>query len=252
MLGIIGGSGVEEITELADSVEEKTVNTEYGFVNVSFLKIKSKDVVFIPRHHKGHTTPPHKINYKANIKALKDCGVDQIISTNAVGSINMQMPPGSIVLADDFLDFTVLRDRTFFDNQVVHIDMSEPYCPRLRKAIFDNQSQDSPVIPHGTYVCTEGPRFETPAEIKMFKIIGGDIVGMTGLPEAVLAREMGICYETICVVSNFGTSISQTKLTFEEVGEIMAQKKDDLLALIYRTILSLDDDYDCDCHHAVE
>ena len=130
--------------------------------------------------------------------------------------------------------------------------MSEPYCPRLRKAIFDNQSQDSPVIPHGTYVCTEGPRFETPAEIKMFKIIGGDIVGMTGLPEAVLAREMGICYETICVVSNFGTSISPTKLTFEEVGEIMAQKKEDLLALIYRTILSLDDDYDCDCHHAVE
>jgi 5'-methylthioadenosine phosphorylase len=251
LLGIIGGSGVYEITELADSKEDITVDTEYGSVVVTMLNIESKKVAFISRHHKGHKTPPHMINYKANIQALANCGVDQIISTNAVGSINMEMPPGSIVLPDDFLDFTVLRDRTFYDNEVHHIDMSEPYCPRLREAILEN-GEDEKIIPHGTYVCTEGPRFETPAEIKMFKIIGGDLVGMTGLSEAVLAREKGICYETICVVSNFGTSISPDKLSFEEVAEIMEEKKHALLGLIHRTILSLDDDYDCDCHHALE
>lgn len=250
MLGIIGGSGVYEITEFADSIEEKIVNTEYGSVEVSLLNIKSKKIAFISRHHKGHKTPPHMINYKANIQALKDCGVDQIISTNAVGSANLKMPPGSIVLVDDFLDFTVLRERTFFDNEVVHIDMSEPYCPRLRHAIEENAL--NPIINHGTYVCTEGPRFETPAEIKMFKKIGGDVIGMTGLPEAVLAREKGICYETICVVTNYATSISPNKLTFEEVEEIMSLKKEELLGLIYRTICSLDDDYDCDCHHSIE
>ncbi len=251
MLGIIGGSGVYEITDLADSVEVKTVSTEYGSVDVSILEIDSKKVAFISRHQLGHKTPPHMINYKANIQALKNCGVNQIIATSAVGSINLEMPPGTFVLVDDFLDFTVLRDRTFYDNEVRHIDMSEPYCPRLRELILSCSDEKETIIDHGTYVCTEGPRFETSAEIKMFQIVGGDVVGMTGLPEVVLAREKEICYQTICIVSNFGTSISENKLTFEEVAEIMEEKKEALLTLLHNIILKLDEDFECDCLNAL-
>ena len=246
MIGIIGGSGVEEISELADATETKVVETEYGSVEVSLLSIGDKTVAFIPRHSKGHTCPPHKINFKANIMALKEIGVNQIMATNAVGSLDIDIGPGSIVLPDDFLDFTVNRDRTFYDNEVIHIDMTEPFCNRLRGAILANSDcVNGPVVDGGTIVCTEGPRFETPAEIKMFGILGGSIVGMTTLPEAVLAS-------SIAVVSNYSTSISPTKLNTEEVLEIMAQKKEELIDLLFNTINELPTDYYCDCQHVLD
>ena len=253
MIGIIGGSGVEEIGELADSIEKKTVDTEYGSVQVSLLTIGDETVAFLPRHSEGHTCPPHKINFKANIMALKDLGVNQIIATNAVGSLDLDIGPGSIVLPDDFIDFTVNRDKTFYDDKVVHIDMTEPFCNRLRGVILSNsQSVNGPVVDGGTIVCVEGPRFETPAEIKMFSILGGTIVGMTTLPEAVLAREKEICYAPIAVVSNYSTSISPTKLTMEEVYEIMDQKKGELIDLLFNTIKGLSKECDCDCHHVLD
>ena len=252
MIGIIGGSGVYELTEMADSVEKKTVDTEFGSVEVSLLSIEDKTVAFLPRHAEGHSCPPHKINFKANIMALKNLGVTQILTTNAVGSLDLDLGPGSIVLPDDFLDFTVLRDRTFYDEEVVHIDMTEPYCPRLREALMKNSNCISGnMVNGGTMVCTEGPRFETPAEIKMFSIIGGTIVGMTSLPEAVLAREKEMCYASISVVSTYCTSISPDKLTMDEVFEIMEIKKEELVKLLYNTIISLEED-DCDCHHALD
>ena len=159
MIGIIGGSGVEEISELADATETKVVETEYGSVEVSLLSIGDKTVAFLPRHSKGHTCPPHKINFKANIMALKEIGVTQIMATNAVGSLDLDIGPGSIVLPDDFLDFTVNRDRTFYDNEVIHIDMTEPFCNRLRGAILANSGcVNGKVVDGGTIVCTEGPR----------------------------------------------------------------------------------------------
>lgn len=253
MIGIIGGSGVEEISELADSIEKKIVDTEYGSVEVSLLTIEDKTVAFLPRHSAGHTCPPHKINFKANIMALKEIGVSQIMATNAVGSLDIDVGPGSIVLPDDFLDFTVNRERTFYDDEVIHIDMSEPFCNRLRGAILANSDCiDGNVVDGGTIVCTEGPRFETPAEIKMFSILGGKIVGMTTLPEAVLAREKGMCYASIAVVSNYSTSISKDKLGVEEVYEIMSAKKDELIDLLFNTIKELPTDYDCECHHALD
>lgn len=252
MIGIIGGSGVYEITDMADSVEMKTVDTEYGSVEVSLLDIDGKTVAFLPRHSAGHSCPPHKINFKANIMALKTLGVSQIMATNAVGSLDLDIGPGSIVIPDDFLDFTVHRDRTFYDNQVIHIDMSEPYCNRLRNALLSNSDcVKGGLVDGGTHVCTEGPRFETPAEIKMFKIIGGTIVGMTTLPEAVLAREKEMCYASIAIVSNYCTSISPTKLGVEEIFEIMEIKKEELISLLFNTIKDLPEDYDCDCHHAL-
>lgn len=253
MIGIIGGSGVYELSEMADNVEKKIVETEFGSVEVSLLSIAGKTVAFLPRHSEGHSCPPHKINFKANIMALKNLGVNQIISTNAVGSLDLDLGPGSIVLSDDFLDFTVCRDRTFYDDEVVHIDMTEPFCPRLREALMNNSdSVDGKMVNGGTLICTEGPRFETPAEIKMFSIIGGTIVGMTNLPEVVLAREQEMCYASIATVSNYCTSISPDKLTIDEVFEIMEVKKEELINLLYNTIKYLPEDYDCDCLHALD
>lgn len=248
MIGIIGGSGVYEITQKADSSTSKIIKTDYGEVEVSILDICGKKVAFIPRHASGHSIPPHKINYRANIDALKNVGVTKIIATNSVGSMNTEMPPGSFVIPDDFLDFSQDRVKTFYEDKVVHVDVSEAYCPSLRDVL--DKSGD--VILGGTYVCTEGPRFETPAEIKMFKMLGGDLVGMTGVPEVTLAREREICYNSICIVSNYASGISDTELTIDEVFEMLSEREADLLELIYNFIKNVDDSADCACNHALD
>ena len=239
MIGIIGGSGVYEITEKADKCENKLVKTDYGDVEVSILDIFSKKVAFIPRHASGHSIPPHKINFRANIDALKNVGVTKIIATNSVGSMNLDMVPGSFVIPNDFLDFSQDRKKTFYEDKVVHIDVTEPYCPYLKEVLAKS-------------VCTEGPRFETPAEIKMFKMLGGDLVGMTGVPEVTLAREREICYNSICIVSNYASGISKDELTIDEVFEMVKEKESDLLELIYNFIKNVDDSYDCTCNHALD
>lgn len=248
LIGIIGGSGVYEITHKADSCTEKLIKTDYGDVEVSILEIFGKKVAFIPRHAAGHSIPPHKINFRANIDALKNVGVTKIIATNSVGSMNEDMPPGSFVIPDDFLDFSQDRVKTFYEDKVVHIDVTEAYCPSLRDVL----AESGDVILGGTYVCTEGPRFETPAEIKMFKMLGGDLVGMTGVPEVTLAREREICYNSICIVSNYASGISPDELTIDEVFEMVAKKEHELLELIYNFIKNVDDDTDCMCNHALD
>lgn len=248
LIGIIGGSGVYEITQKADSCTEKLVHTDYGDVEVSMLEMFGKKVAFIPRHAAGHSIPPHKINFRANIDALKNVGVTKIIATNSVGSMNEDMPPGSFVIPDDFLDFSQDRVKTFYEDKVVHIDVTEAYCPSLRDVL----AQSGDVILGGTYVCTEGPRFETPAEIKMFKMLGGDLVGMTGVPEVTLAREREICYNSICIVSNYASGISPDELTIDEVFDMVAKKEAELLELIYNFIRNVDDGADCMCNHALD
>jgi 5'-methylthioadenosine phosphorylase len=248
MIGIIGGSGVDEIIEKGTDLSKKTFDTPYcENVEISFFKVGDKKVAFLPRHAEGHSLPPHKINYKANIFALKKAGINQIIATNSVGSLNKEMPPGSIVLPDDFIDFTSQREKTFYNDEVVHVDVTEPYCNRLRKILSNNGN----TIDHGVYVCTEGPRFETPAEIKMFSKVGGDLVGMTGLPEVVLAREKEICYSSICIVSNFAVSISENKLTIDEFYDIIKTKQNEVTNLIFNSIADIPNDFDCDCLHAL-
>jgi 5'-methylthioadenosine phosphorylase len=248
MIGIIGGSGVYEITQKADSSTSKIIKTDYGEVEVSILDICGKEVAFIPRHASGHSIPPHKINYRANIDALKNVGVTKIIATNSVGSMNTDLPPGSFVIPDDFLDFSQDRVKTFYEDKVVHVDVSEAYCPSLRDVL--DKSGD--VILGGTYVWTEGSRFETPAEIKMLKMLGGDLVGMTGDPEFTLAREREICYNSICIVSNYASGISDGELTIEEVFEMVSEREADLLELIYNFIKNVDDGADCACNHALD
>lgn len=248
MIGIIGGTGIYEIVEMGKEIKTKVIETPYGkSPEISVFKLHDKDVVFMPRHAKGHEYPPHMINYRANIHAMKQMGVERIIATNAVGSLEVSLKPGDFLVPHDFLDFTKVREFTFYDTKTVHIDITEPYCHDLRNILISSNE----VVENGVYVCTEGPRFETAAEIAMFKQLGGTVVGMTGIPEVILARELEICYASICMVSNYAASISPTKLTIEEVFEVVEQKKDDLVKLISDAIAKTPAERKCPCSYAL-
>jgi len=251
-IGLIAGSGIED---LYDDIapRPRTVDTQYGEAQAWLLDADGREVVFLPRHGKGHSVPPHRINYRANIRALAALDCRCVMATNAVGSMNLNMGPGDFVIVDQFLDFTKQRPLTFFDGDdgvVRHVDMTEPYCPRVREALRESGEARLGGVLHvaGTYLCCEGPRFESPAEIRMFQQLGADVVGMTGIPELVLAREAGLCYATVCVVSNWAAGISDAPITHEEVVAIMDARQADLHALLRATIATLTDDPDCACH----
>lgn len=218
-IAIIGGTGFEKLFKDGRSLRVKTI---YGTVPPIFIgTADDRKVAFLPRHGADHSVPPHRINYKANLHALYKLGVEQIISTNAVGAINGDFQPGDLVIPHDFIDFTRSRPATFYDNApVTHIDMSQPYCPEMRRLLTQTaRGRKLQVRDKAVLVCTEGPRYETPAEIEMFRRLGSDIVGMTGCPEAVLAREREMCYATICYVSNMAAGMQQ-RLSALEVSKV--------------------------------
>jgi 5'-methylthioadenosine phosphorylase len=215
---IIGGSGFYSIPGCTLK-EKRHISTKYGDVTIFIYADKAgAEFAFLPRHGEGHTCAPHKINYRANIMAMKQAGVERIIAVSSVGSLRAFIRPGDFVLLDQFIDFTKSRPSTFYDeNEVVHVDMTEPFCPDLRKCLLAAKPAGVKVHEKGTYVCAEGPRFETPAEIRAYSAMGGDVVGMTLVPEVVLARELGMCYAGIAVVTNYAAGISKTALSHEEV-----------------------------------
>jgi len=249
-LAIIGGTGVYDPRILSNIREEK-VTTPYGEIRVTIGTYEGEEVAFLPRHGKNHSVPPHLINYRANIAGLKKLGVERVIATTAVGSLNPNMKPGDFVLVDQFLDFTKGRPSTFFEGGsegVVHTDFTEPYCPELRSILLKAaQGLNLTVHNGGCYVCTEGPRFETPAEIRMFAKLGGDLVGMTNVPEVVLAREAGLCYATVSMVTNFAAGISNTPLTHEEVLQMMAANAENLKRLVMATLPAIPRERHCTC-----
>ncbi|MGM0652713.1 MAG: S-methyl-5'-thioadenosine phosphorylase [Bacillota bacterium] len=249
-VGIIGGTGVYNQSLFSDS-DQITVDTAYGAVAMMKCNYKERMVYFLARHGGGHSVPPHKINYKANIAALKQVGADKIIATAAVGSLNKAMPPGSMVVIDQFIDLTRQRPLTFFEGDnglVVHTDFTEPYCSEIRQAILKaGQNSNQKLLEGGCYVCTEGPRFESPAEIKMMKQWGGDLVGMTNIPEAVLAREAGLCYATIALSTNYAAGISAKPLTHQEVLDIMDRVKPGLDRLLTACLENIKPEHSCSC-----
>ncbi|HBX22382.1 MAG TPA: S-methyl-5'-thioadenosine phosphorylase [Desulfotomaculum sp.] len=251
-IAIIGGTGVYDPNILSD-IGEETVETPFGRVKVQVGTYKGKKVAFMARHGEDHSVPPHLVNYRANIYGLRLLGVKNVFATAAVGSLNMGMEPGNFVFMDQFLDFTKSRHQTFVEQGVVHLDMTDPYCPRLRGVLREAAEKNS-LRYHtaGTYVCTEGPRFETPAEIRMLRQLGGDLVGMTSVPEVVLAREAEICYATIAMVTNFAAGISKTKLSHQEVVDIMNENVHNLRKLVMDAIDALDEDAPCECQVPLE
>ncbi len=252
-IAIIGGTGVYS-PELFTDATTMSVQTPYGAASILRASYKHNEVFLLERHGAGHTTPPHQVNYRANIWALKELSVDRVIGTAAVGSMNTSMPPGSFVVLSDFMDFTKSRTTTFFENNkgVVHVDMTEPYCPQVREALISACRKLSlPFSPEGVYACFEGPRFETKAEIKMFQSLGADVVGMTNVPEVVLAKEANLCYGTVAMVTNFCTGISKTPLSHHEVLNTMQSMSDNIRSLILLAVDEMSTTRRCSCSTSV-
>lgn len=249
---IIGGTGVYDAQRLKNN-EQQTMETPFGKTVYTLGEYGGDTVVFLPRHGEGHHLPPHQVPYRANLYALRELGVTEIYATAAVGSVHKNLPPGSLVVVDQFLDFTKSRPVTFFEdgNPVTHVDMTDPFCGRLRKKLAKSAAEQSlPIVYGGTYVCTEGPRFETSAEIRMFDRMGGDVVGMTAVPEVVLAKELGMCYASVAMVTNYCSGITGDVLTHQEVLDVMSENVHRIRDLFFHTLLAPDPDESCTCRTA--
>ena len=234
-IAIIGGTGIYS-PEALQGFEEKVIDTPYGQALCNIGELAGNQVVFITRHGVGHKTAPHKVNYRANIWALKSLGTEEIFATTAVGSLNPEMKAGHFVVCSNVLDFTKSRINTFYDTPergVVHVDFSYPYCPCVRERVIRClEKLDIPFHKEGVYVATEGPRFESAAEIKAYAMLGGDLVGMTNMPECILAREAEMCYSTCSIVTNMAAGISPTPLSHMEVVEAMGKSINNMNKLI--------------------
>lgn len=255
-IAIIGGTGIYS-PEALQGFTERVIDTPYGQALCNIGEIAGNQVVFITRHGMGHKTAPHKVNYRANIWALKSLGTEEIFATTAVGSLNPEMKAGHFVVCSNILDFTKSRINTFYDTPergVVHVDFSYPYCPCVRERVIRClEKMDITFHKEGVYVCTEGPRFESAAEIKMFAMLGGDLVGMTNMPESILAREAEMCYSTCSIVTNMAAGISPTPLSHIEVVEAMGKS----IANMNKLIASFINDNEpveatCGCHTALK
>lgn len=243
-LAIIGGTGVGQFPFDA-APETVTLSTPYGDARALLGNLRGKPLAFLARHGAGHKLPPHRINYRANIAALVQIGVRAVVATTAVGAMHLDLHPGDFVLLDDFIDFT--RDRphkTFFDGDdglVVHTDFTRPYSDAVRAVVIEAAAAlGTPLRPTGTYLAGDGPRYETPAEVRLFARWGVDVAGMTGVPEATLAREAGLHYAGISLVTNPGAGLSETPLNHAEVVAAMEAAGGTLRDLLAETIARLD------------
>lgn len=243
-LAVIGGLGFS-LEGLKDEVD-----TPYGKVPLIRTRMKTIRVAFLSRHGECHL-PPHKVNYRALICAAKKSGARAVISINTVGSMAGH-PPGSIFIPSDFVEFTSCRPNTFFDDRAVHVDMIQPYCPALRAALGEAARAAGQQAAEGIYVCAQGPHLESPAQIRMMGQFG-DVVGMTGYPEVVLAREAGLCYASLCVVTNPAAGMAgECSLTLSGFSDLMEKCHDAVLEIVQQTAQMLPADRSCRCCSALD
>lgn len=205
-IGVIGGSGLYKMKDL-EILEEREIETSFGLPSSPYIigRLGEHTVAFLPRHGRGHRYMPTEINFRANIMGFKMLGVKWIISVSAVGSMKEEIAPGTMVIPTQFFDRTRLRERTFFgDGLVAHVGMADPVCPELARLLYESATRvGAPVMFGGTYLCIEGPQFSTRAESNIYRSWGVDVIGMTNLPEAWLAREAEICYATIAMATDY-------------------------------------------------
>jgi 5'-methylthioadenosine phosphorylase len=233
-VGIVTGSGMEELFPTSESFR---VKTGYGTVEVYRCSAGDSEFLVIPRHGKEHSVPPHRINFKANISALQSSGVREVIATSAVGSISKKLAVGEFGLLGQFIDMCK-QHHTFFDERPVHTDMTNPYDVQVqRRLVTAAGSLGMKLVEDLVYVCVDGPRYETAAEIRMFGLFGGDVVGMTGAPEAILCKEAGLRYASVAVATNWAAGI-QEKVSHEEVVSMMAKAAPKLKQLLESAISS--------------
>ncbi len=241
LLGIIGGSGLTSYPGL-DIIEQKELDTPFGEPSAAIKigTLKGKRVAFLPRHGDRHSIPPHRINYRANIHALKAIGVTDILAVAAVGGITDKFAPGVLAVPDQIIDYTHSREQSFFSEQFRadnHIDFTWPYDSELREALLKAATDASlSVLDGATYAAVQGPRLETAAEIRRLANDGCDLVGMTGMPEACLAREAELPYATLAVVANWAAGITDNVLTMNEIQQTLADGIDDVKTIIANVI----------------
>ncbi|MGQ9478636.1 MAG: S-methyl-5'-thioinosine phosphorylase [Thermoproteota archaeon] len=270
-VGIIGGSGLYTLLE---AIGHRIIETPFGKTpRIEIGYIGEKAVAFLPRHAKpgslkvSHAVPPSEINYRANIYGLRKLGVERIFTTQAAGSINSDIKPGEFVIVDQVIDMTKRRISTFFNGKtrikvfkdrplvggVIHVDFTNPYCPELREVLKRScEEENIRYYSKGTYICTEGPRFESPAEIAAYRRLGADVVGMTGYPEVVLARELGMCYASIVMSTNYAAGTGPAKITHEEVKEIFNKNIDNVRRLLARAVKNIPPERKCECAKSLE
>ena len=285
MIGFIGGSGIYEALDL-DGVREEKVETPFGAPSapVTIGHLDDTEIAFLPRHGRDHQYSPTDVPYRANVHAFKQLGVQRIVSSNAVGSLREDLPPQTIVVPDQIFDRTTNRRTSFFEGRkgqgiVVHMGFADPYCPHLSthlaeaadEALDDTsdteafnsadaeatdetgsaaEGDETKTVAGGTYVCIEGPQFSTRAESDFYRAQGFDLVGMTAIPEAKLAREAELCYATLAGVTDYDVWHDR-EVTLEEVLENAATNRESITAALRRAITTMPAERECDCDHAI-
>ncbi|MBK1673180.1 S-methyl-5'-thioadenosine phosphorylase [Ectothiorhodospira shaposhnikovii] len=245
-IAIIGGTGLTSLKGL-EITRREVMHTPYGEPSgpITHGVLAGREVMFLARHGYGHTIPPHRINYRANLWALKNAGIRRVVAVAAVGGITSEMAPPRMVFPDQIIDYTWSRAHTLFEadlSHVTHVDFTYPYCEELRQALIQGaRGIGLDFVDRGTYGATQGPRLETAAEVNRLERDGCDIVGMTGMPEAALARELELCYATCAVVANWaaGRGEGQGEITMEEVDRNVAEGMVNVRTLLENIIPTL-------------
>jgi len=256
-VAVIGGSGFYEF--LAD-VTDLDVDTPYGApsapVSVGTLasEADSRAVAFLPRHGRGHAFPAHRVNYRANLWALRSLGVRQVVAPCAVGSLRPELGPGTLVVPDQLVDRTTGRVQTYYDSGACHVGFADPYCGRLRRHVLDaSRAQGGELVDGGAMVVVEGPRFSTRAESQAYAAQGWSLVNMTGHPEAVLARELALCYAAVALVTDLDAGVdAEHSVDQAEVFRVFGANTERLRALLHDVLASAPTDRDCPCPHTLD
>ena len=253
-IGIIGGTGLYD-PKLLKNVEEITLDTPYGAPSdaITLGELAGKRVAFLPRHGKKHAIRPTDVNSRANIFALKKLGVQRVLAPSTVGSLKEEYKPSDIVFVDQFIDRTTRREQSFYtEKQVCHISVAEPMCPEVRRTLIA-VAKDLGISAHGTgtYVCIEGPRFSTKAESRMFRMWGADVVGMTLVPECVLAREAELCYATIATVTDYDVW-KDHPVCVDDIVRTMRSNIENVKRIIVEAIARLPKERGCECGSALK
>ena len=254
-IGIIGGSGLYNIGIIKNK-EEIDVNTPFGKPSdkITLGKIGGIEVAFLPRHGRGHIYPPHKVNYRANIFAMKECGVEYLVSTAAVGSLKKKIKPCDFVIANQLIDRTAKRATTFFEEGVVaHVAFADPFCKKFSDLVYDTVKKQKVDVHRGTYICMEGPQFSTRAESNLYRSWEADVIGMTLAPEAKLAREAEICLCGILTVTDYDCWYEgEEDVNVSNVVENLKKNDKNTADIIKRLIPTIKYKRDCECKNALE
>jgi 5'-methylthioadenosine phosphorylase len=257
LVGIFGGSG---FYRFLDDVEEVAVDTPYGppSARIRVGEIDGRPTAFMPRHGDEHTLPPHRINYRANVWAMRQVGARRIIGPTACGSLKPELGPGTFVICDQFIDRTSARENTFYDGpQTTHVSAADPYCPELSKVLAEAaRAEGIEVAEGGTVVVVQGPRFSTRAESRWFTACGWDVVNMTQYPESWLARELGLCYANVSLVTDYDVGLEGMPhlepVSVETAFGVFRENLDRLRALLFRAVPKIGPQPDDVCASALD